>query len=105
MGFLLKKEDLMKLQVSTNDFYETAYYLLNGCELVDIEGKKVNGKIICSCILTGESISELQLSYLNGKAEANILNLRRMVGQVSAWVHAAKKKIKTQLLQQEGGLP
>ena len=95
-----QEEDHMSLEVSTNDFYAAAYYLLNGCELVEIEGNKVNGKIICSCILTGDKITELQLSYLNGKAEANILNLRRMVGQVSAWVHNAKKKFKNQLQQQ-----
>jgi len=90
----------LNIKVSTNDFYETAYYLLNGCEVVDIAGVKVNGKIICNCIITGDNISELQLAYLNGKAEANILSLRRMVGQVSAWVHTAKKKIKNQLIQQ-----
>ena len=90
----------MNLKVSTNDFYETAYYLLNGCEVVDIEGVKVGSRIMCRCILTGENISELQIAYLNGRAEANILSLRRMVGQVSAWVHTAKKKYKNQLNQQ-----
>ena len=90
----------MNLKVSTNDFYEAAYYLLNGCEVVDIEGVKVGSRIMCRCILTGEAISELQLAYLNGKAEANILSLRRMVGQVSAWVNTAKKKYKNQLNQQ-----
>jgi len=87
----------LNLKVSTNDFYEAAYYLLNGCEVVDIEGLKAGSRIMCRCILTGENISELQLNYLNGKAEANILSLRRMVGQVSAWVHTAKKKYKNQL--------
>jgi len=90
----------LNLKVSTNDFYEVAYYLLNGCEVLDIEGVKVGSRIMCSCILTGDNISELQIAYLNGRAEANILSLRRMVGQVSAWVHNAKKKYKNQISQQ-----
>lgn len=86
--------------VTTSDLYETAYYLLNGCELVEIEGNRVNGRIVCSLILSGELIAGLQLTYLNGEAEANILSLRRMVGQVSAWVHTAKRKFKN---SSEGG--
>ena len=89
------------MQVTTNDLYESAYYLLHNCELVEIEGNKVNGKILCNLILTGTDITKLQLDYLNGKASANILDLRRMVGQVHAWVSTAKKKFKRQLQTQE----
>ena len=67
----------------------------------EIEGTRVNGKIICNLILTGENINKLQLDYLNGKATANILDLRRMVGQIHAWLSSAKKKIKNQLREQE----
>ena len=89
------------MQVTTNDLYESAYYLLHNCELVEIEGTKMGGKILCNLILTGTDITKLQLDYLNGKASANILDLRRMVGQVHAWVSTAKKKFKRQLQTQE----
>ena len=84
-------------KVSTRDIYEAAYLLLSGAELTEIEGTTVNGKIICNLIFTGEDIASLQLTYLNGEAEANILNLRRMVGQVNAWIHSSKRKFKNQL--------
>ena len=85
------------MQISTNDCFESAYYLLNGCELVEITGTRVNGKILCNLILTGQNITQLQLDYLNGKATANILNLRRMVGQVRVWVSNAQRKYKRML--------
>jgi hypothetical protein len=87
-------------KIITNDFYEAAYMLINNCELVDIEGTHSNNRILCNLILSGENITKLRITYLNGEAEANILNLRRMVGQVSAWVHGAKKKIRNQALVQ-----
>ena len=52
-------------------------------------------------ILTGEKITRLQLTYLNGEAKAGILELRSMLGQVNAWLYAAKKKFKSQ--QQPAG--
>ena len=98
----------MKRQVSTSDFHEAAYYILNGCELTDVSGRRVNGKIICDLTLKGDEISRLRLTYLNGEAEANILNLRRMVGQVQAWANSSRKKFK-HLLSDEavktGGRP
>ena len=89
------------MKVSTNDIYESAFLLLKSCELQEIEGTRVNGKIVCNLILTGENINKLQLDYLNGKATANILDLRRMLGQVHSWVNSARKKIKNQLREQE----
>ena len=81
--------------------YAEIVRVLCTCERVEIEGNKVNGKILCNLILTGTDITKLQLDYLNGKASANILDLRRMVGQVHAWVSTAKKKFKRQLQTQE----
>jgi hypothetical protein len=85
------------MQITTNDCFESAYYLLNGCELIEITGTRVNGKILCNLILTGQNIAQLQLDYLNGKAMANILNLRRMVGQVRIWISNAQRKYKKAL--------
>ena len=89
------------MTVTTNDLYESAYYLLHGCELVEIEGSRINGKVICNLVLTGPAITKLQLDYLNGKASANILDLRRMMGQLHSWVNTSRKKFKRQLQAQE----
>jgi hypothetical protein len=87
--------------VVTNDIYEAAYFLLSGCELVDIKGIRIKGKLNCNLVFTGENITQLQLTYLNGEAEANILKLRRMLGQVHAWVMKSRKKLNKELT--EGG--
>ena len=91
----------MVMKISTSDAWEAAYMLLEGANLDEIEGMQTNGRIICRMILSGENITKLQLTYLNGEAKAGILELRSMLGQVNAWLYAAKKKFKSQ--QQPAG--
>jgi hypothetical protein len=93
----------MNKDVTTSDIHEAAYYILSGNELASIEARNINGKIICSFTLRGENITIHQISYLNGEAAANILNLRRMVSQLQAWSYAAKKKYQNQLACSEHG--
>ena len=87
----------MVTQITTSDAWEASWMLLNGCELIEIEGMQTKGRIICNIILKGENITRLQLAYLNGEAKASILQMRSMVGQVNAWIYAAKKKFKQQV--------
>ena len=90
----------MVTQITTSDAWEAAYMIIHGAHLDDIEGLQVNNRIICRMILSGKNITKLQLTYLNGDAEANVLKMRSMVGQIRTWMYAAKKKFKTQLQEQ-----
>ncbi len=90
------------MEVTTCDLYEGSYYLLNGCELEAIEGLKVNGSVTCRLTLSAVNLNTLQLTYLQGQAEANLFRFRRTYGQLSALVQKAKKKFKNQLKQQGG---
>ena len=90
------------MEVTTCDLYEGSYYLLSGCELEAIEGIKVNGSVTCRLTLSGVNLNTLQLTYLQGQAEANLFRFRRTYGQLSALVQKAKKKFKNQLKQQGG---
>lgn len=90
------------MEVTTCDLYEGSYYLLNGCELEAIEGLKVNGSVTCRLTLSAVNLNTLQLTYLQGQAEANLFQFRRTYGQLSALVQKAKKKFKNQLKQQGG---
>jgi hypothetical protein len=94
----------MVTQISTSDAWEAAYMIIHGAHLDDIEGMQVNSRIICRMILSGKNITKLQLTYLNGEAEANVLKMRSMVGQVKTWMYAAKKKIKQQVEAQGGNV-
>jgi len=76
----------------TTDLYESTYFYLNGCELIEITGTKVNGKVTCELTFSKPNISQLQLTYLQGKATVNILQFRRAYGQIAAWVMKAKKE-------------
>lgn len=92
------------MEVTTCDLYEGAFYLLNGCELEAIEGLKVNGSVTCRMSFSGVNLNTLQLTYLHGRAEANLFRFRRTYSQLSALVQKAKKKLKSRLKQQrEGG--
>ena len=93
----------MVTEITTSDAWEASWMLLNGCELVEITGTQARGRIICHIILRGENITRLQLAYLNGDAKAPILQMRSMVGQVNAWMYAAKKKFKSQVHQAAQG--
>jgi hypothetical protein len=93
----------MVTKITTSDAWEAAYMLIHGVQLDEIEGMQTNGRIICRMILSGENITKLQLTYLNGEAKAGVLELRSMLGQVNAWMYAAKKKFKSQLAQETQG--
>jgi hypothetical protein len=90
----------MVMKITTSDAWEAAYMLLEGANLDEIEAMQTNGRIICRMILSGKNITRLQLTYLNGEAKAGVLELRSMLGQINAWLYAAKKKFKSQLTQQ-----
>ena len=91
----------MQNHVTTTDLYESAYYLIKGAELVEIESRTVNGRISCELTFAKPNIIQLQIDYYQGKAEANLIELRRVFGQLHAWVHTAKKKFKNKLKTQE----
>jgi hypothetical protein len=86
----------MEKEIVVNDYYEAAFLLLNQCKLVSLESKLAGGRIICEFTLSGNDISQKHLAYLNGEAEANILNLRRLVNQIQVWAYSSKKKFKKQ---------
>jgi len=93
-------------QITTTDLYESAFYLLKGCELILIEGVRVNGTITCRLTFQGQDVGRLQLEYFNGNATVPLFPFRRAIGQVNALVYSAKKKARNQLRQEAtGGQP
>jgi len=91
-------------QAITTDLYEGTYYLLNGCELVCIEGVPINGSITCRLTFQGEPLNRLQLEYFSGKARVPLFEFRRTFGQINALVRSAKKKAKGRF-RQAGSAP
>jgi hypothetical protein len=82
---------------TTTDLYEGTWYLLNGAELTDIHGIRVNGKVACELTFAHPQINQLQLSYFQNCAEVNLLDFRRAFARVHAWIHTAKRKYKNVL--------
>jgi len=87
----------LETTVTTTDLYEATYYYLNSAELIEITGVKVNGKVACELTFARPNIGSFQVTYLQGKAEVNLLEFRRAFGHIHAWVHTAKKKFKNRL--------
>ena len=82
----------MEKVATTADIHQAAFFILNGAKLIEITPTTVNGKIICELTLARENITELQLAYLQGRANVNLLDFRRVFGHLCAWLHNEKKK-------------
>lgn len=91
----------MLTSVKTIDIYEGAWYLVNGCELVQIAGKRMNGKVSCEITFERPGIAELQLSFLQGDAQVNLLRFRRTFGQLHSLVR--KEKVRCKNILKNGG--
>lgn len=78
--------------ITTSDFYEATYYLLNNCTVQSIQCLPVNGKVGCALTFEGEKLPSLQIDYFQGRAEVNLLQFRRAYGQVNSYAYEAKKK-------------
>ena len=87
------------MEITTCDLYEGTFYLLNNCELVEIEGLKLGGQVTCRMIIKGPVLHDLQLSYLRGEASANLFKFRRTYSQLQNLIQKAKKKFKAESLQ------
>lgn len=91
------------MEISTCDLYEGSFYLLGGCELEAIEGFKVDGAITCRLTFSGDNLNTLQITYLQGEAQAKLFEFRRTYSQLSSLVMKAKKKFRNQLKQEAPG--
>ena len=90
------------MSVATCDLYEGTYYLLHGCELETIEALKVDGRLLCRMTFSGLELAHLQVTYLQGSAEANLFRFRRAYSQLSSAVLKAKRKAQNRLKNGEG---
>ena len=88
--------------VSTSDFYEATWYLLNNCTVRTIQCLPVNGKVGCTLTFEGEKLPSLQIDYFQGRAEVNLLQFRRAYGQVKLLRLRSKEEVETGA-ETEGG--
>ena len=85
------------MSIATADLYEAAYYLVNGCELVEITAAPAGREIRCRMSFIGESIEHLQVSYLHGHAAANLFAFRRAYRELHGALLRAKREAKQRL--------
>ena len=83
--------------ISTADLYEASYYLVNGCELVEITAHACDGTIRCRMTFGGPEIDQLQVTYLHGEAACNLFAFRRAYAELSSALARAKKQAKAEL--------
>lgn len=85
------------MSIATSDLYEAAYYLVNGCELVEITAAPAGRELRCRMSFAGESIDHLQVAYLHGHAAANLFQFRRAYNELAGALTRAKKQAKAEL--------
>lgn len=88
-------------EVSTTDLYESAFYLIKGCELTAVEGIQLDGKVTCQMVFSSPNMGRLQAEYFNGNAEVRLFDFRRSYGQINKLVNDSRRKFQRQL--KEGG--
>jgi len=87
--------------IGTSDYYEAAWYLLSGCRIRTIVCTEVNGKVMSRFTFTGANLGPLQVAYFQGEARVNLLEFRRVYGQIKTWTHEAKKKYRKEEREKE----
>ena len=88
--------------ITTSDFYEASYYLLNQCSVQTIQCIPINGRTACKFTFEGDNLGPLQITYFQGRAEVNLLQFRRAYGQVNSYAYEAKKRWKQEQRQEAG---
>lgn len=90
--------------IRTGDTYECCYYLLNGCELVNIESVLAGDDVNCQFVLMGKDILKFQQTYFKRTANVNLYSFRSALKRVNSSLRKAKKKFAQSLaLLEEGG--
>ena len=78
--------------VSTQDIYESAYFLTLGANVENVEVIKENRKLICRFTFTGTNLLKAQNEYFNAKAIVNLWEFRRCYNRINSLIGTAKKE-------------
>jgi len=78
--------------VSTQDIYESAYFLTIGANVENVEVIKENNKLICRFCFSGVNLLQAQNDYFNARAVVNLMDFRRCFMRINSLIGTAKKE-------------
>jgi len=78
--------------VSTQDIYESAYFLTLGASVEAVEVIRENNKLICRFSFEGDNLLQAQNDYFNARAMVNLIDFRRCFSRINSLIGTAKKE-------------
>jgi hypothetical protein len=81
-------------RVTTQDIYESAYYLTLGADVENVELLKENNRFVCKFTLSGDDLLTAQNNYFNAKALVNLWDFRRCYNRISSLIGTARKEVR-----------
>jgi len=81
-------------QITTYDFYESAFYLTRGFDLEKIDIVLELGQEKIRMHFSGIGLGKAQSDYLRSKADVNLFNFRRSYQRLQSMIFAEKKRRK-----------
>ena len=82
--------------VTTQDIYESAYFLTIGANVENVEVLTENKKLICRFTFSGNNLLQAQNDYFNARAVVNLIDFRRCFNRINSLIGTAKKEAKHQ---------
>ena len=90
--------------ITTQDIYESAYFLTLGAQVESVEVMTENNKFVCKFTFTGDNLLQAQNEYFNAKATVNLWDFRRCFNRINSLIGSAKKESKQKASFNGGGL-
>jgi len=78
--------------IRTCDFYEAAYYLVEGFPPKSIACRKLNKELLCDFYYSDPELREFQVNFLSGRAKVNLLSFRRSYGELVSQAGRVKRE-------------
>jgi len=78
-------------KTTVTDMYQATWFLINGCELKEVECIPLGGQLACRLTFSGEKLPHLQEQYFTREAACNLFLFRQGYNQINSFVHQAKK--------------
>ena len=78
--------------IRTSDFYEAAYYLVEGYPPESIVCRRLNKELLCDFYYSDPALEALQINFLSGRAHVNLLGFRRCYGELASQANRIKRE-------------
>ena len=91
-------------KVTTQDIYESAYFLTLGAHVENVDVLFENNRLICQFTFSGTNLLQAQNDYFNSRANVNLWDFRRCFNRINSLIGTAKKEANLKSGVNQGGV-